>query len=125
MSELQIGFLICFIAPQILFFVVLWGSGFVYMCHNYLQDGESTMWTLGDWLDKDSEETYGEIGIFGMGVLATISLGTAMLTKSTGDIIPIISLSLAGLFGIMYTLRAVIRLNKKLDKHSSDKEAHK
>lgn len=125
MTALQMGFLIVFIVPQILFFVVLWGSGIVYMCHNYLNDGDSEIWAMHDYFDGDMDATY--IGIGSLGLMLSVSLTAivTIMTQETGDLIPIISLSLAGLFGILYTLRAVIRLNKKLDKHSVDKDAHK
>jgi len=127
MTALQLGFLIVFIVPQILFFVVLWGSGIVYMCHSYLNDGDSEIWAMHNHLSYsiDTQDIFVYFGLFGMIASFLLSIVVAGITLSTGDLIPIISLSLAGLLGTLYTLRAVIRLNKKLDKHSVDKDAHK
>lgn len=102
---------------------------------SYLHDGDKKIWSLPHaivkkmtWMNFDDEyPLLGPILIAGVifpAFYVVLSMFLIGATKVVG--MPAIY-CLSGLllvWGILYTLRGLIRLNKKLDKHASDKNAH-
>ena len=58
-------------------------------------------------------------------VVAQVAFFVVIITKHTGMLVPYLFLGLILTWLSIYILRAVVRLNKKLDRHEASKDAHK
>jgi hypothetical protein len=112
--------------------LAFWGSAIFKGCYIYLHDGDKSIKDLCDWIEVKTQDDgytgFGDYMVFGLMCPIFYLACTAAIvgiTQATGMLVPIALSSVLGAFAFLYTLRAVIRLNKKLDKHSSDKDAHK
>jgi len=114
-----------------LYLAVFYGSALIaYIYGAYLHDGDKEIWSLPKMVtDNDASwTTVDAFGVFGLCMPFTYGLLSVMLvkiTEITGMLIPYIILGALSAWATLYVLRSVIRLNKKLDKHASDKDAHK
>ena len=114
-----------------LYCLAFWGTALVaWVYGNYLHDGEKKIWSVPEYL-RDTRcsgcvmEAYFCWGLLAPMGFAILSIGIYELVGITGMFIPYLFFGLVSGWGLMYVLRSVIRLNKKLDKHARDVDAHK
>lgn len=122
-----------------LYLVVFWGSALIaYIYGSYLHDGDKKIWSLprqlgetGAFMSREEpwedevDTTYKMGGIMLPFLVGILFAGIKGLTKCLGLLVPYTLLCFLGVWLTLHTLRAVIRLNKKLDKHEKDTNAHK
>lgn len=130
------------VGGMILFMVyltVLLGSSLIRCCYRYINDNEKDCWSLVSYLNKKFDNPFDDpntpverfISNFLMHVLLPtlfymFALVIVSMVVGTFPIISLITILTAiGTALVLRLARFTIRLNKKLDKHSSDKDAHK
>ncbi len=115
---------------SLLYMIAFWGSALWRGVYYYLQDGDREMGDICGWIEgKFSSRTPDVIDYIFKGLLAPIIyiIFVSMLQyiiKVTGIFVPLLLGAILLVWLSLYILRGVIRLNKKLDKHSEDKNAH-
>ena len=122
-----------------IYLAVFYGSAIVaYIYGAYLHDGDKEIWSLPKAIRKTNVFYYEPLMefrkkdntifcagfVFPMGYAMASSI-VVTITSLTGMLIPYILMAIASAWATLYVLRSVVRLNKKLDKHASDKDAHK
>ena len=110
-----------------LWIVVFYSSLIVELCIKYVNDGESGFNGLRG-LFKDGDDIVFWVSLYGIiapSVAALVSRVAYHITLKTGTLVPYIVATALILWLILYTLRLVTRVNKKLAKHEEDKNAHK
>ena len=110
-----------------LWVIVFYVSLIVEVCIKYVNDGESNFKGLRG-LFKGIDDTFEWIFFYGLLFpfgAAVVSGGIHAITLNTGMLVPYIVATILILWLILYTLRLVTRVNKKLAKHEADKDAHK
>lgn len=132
MNALYLG-IIMVLGAVVIYLIAFWGSAIFKGLYSYTNDGEKTCKDLCDVLEGKiwglsvDFATYFAFGwlfpfLFGLGGCFLVVLIVKVIGLSFSIyIISIITVSYLAL----YTLRGVVRLNKRLDKHTSDKDAHK
>lgn len=113
-----------------LYLVVFWGSALIsYIVGDYLNDGDVEVWSLPKQLAEKLDEEEGRVLVF-QGILLPVIcavLASVVVSASIGIgwVVPWFFASILGVWLVLYTLRWVIRLNKRLVKHENDENAHK
>lgn len=117
---------IILIGAWVTFLAVLNLSGLIaYIYGSYLHDGDKKMWSLMEVLEIDDIGEWCIVHIFVSGVVLCFTLATMFVIKVLGIWLLYIGGTMGSVWLTLYSLRAVIRLNKKLDKHEKDTNAHK
>ncbi|MEO9497704.1 MAG: hypothetical protein ABJG42_24735 [Vibrio splendidus] len=118
-----------------IYLAVFYGSLLIaYIYGSYLHDGDKKIWSLPsqiashrswmNWGDGGLFSTILASGFFYPTLYCAASAFAFNMTRATGMLLPYILMGAASAWSILYVLRLVIRLNKKVDAHAKDKNAH-
>lgn len=119
----------------LLYMLWFWGSCLYKYLYSYVQDGEKTVrdgcqiiYKLICKYDKEiKHDDHFFLGFVAPCVVSIIFISLfAVIIEVIGLTFSVYLITAVGtVWGILFAIRGLIRLNKKLDKHASDKEAHK